>query len=65
LSPFRTAEFEVERLVARSALGQFGQFTPSRLSDRNGFVEETRASTGVTDGNAPKAEIRQAVGSDY
>ena len=41
-----------------SASGQFGQFSPSRLSDRNGFVEETLAGTGVTDGNAPLAEER-------
>jgi len=30
---------------------------PSRLSDRYGFVKETLASMGATDGNAPKAAI--------
>jgi hypothetical protein len=39
-----------------AGMGQFGQFTPSRLSDRNGFVEETLAGTGATDGNAPYAD---------
>jgi hypothetical protein len=33
--------------------GQFERFTPSRLCDRNGFVKETLAGTGATDGNAP------------
>ena len=34
-------------------MGQIERFTPSRLSDRNGFVKETLAGTGATDGNAP------------
>jgi len=40
-----------------SATGQFERFTPSRLSDGNGFVEETLAGTGATDGNAPVADL--------
>jgi hypothetical protein len=43
-----------------TAKGQFGKFTPSRLSDRNGFVEETLAGTGATAGNAPEAVIARA-----
>ena len=35
-------------------MGQFERFTPSRLSDCNGFVKETLAGLGVIDGNAPK-----------
>src|SRR5215468_10329107 len=42
-----------------TAVGQFERFTPSRLSDRNGFVEETLAGTGATDGNAPIADPRR------
>ena len=34
-------------------MGQFERFTPSELSDRNGFVNETFAGMGVTDGSAP------------
>ena len=39
-----------------SAVGQFERFTPSELSDRNGFVNETFAGMGVTDGSAPFAD---------
>ena len=47
--------------------GQFERFTPSRLSDRNGFVKETLAGTGATDGNAPNAAIQgdRAAGSGF
>jgi hypothetical protein len=40
-----------------TALGQFERFTPSELSDRNGFVNETFAGMGVTDGSAPIAAL--------
>ena len=43
-----------------SGMGQFERFTPSRLSDCNGFVKETLAGLGVIDGNAPIPAIRQA-----
>ena len=38
-------------------LGQFERFTPSELSDRNGFVNETFAGMGVTDGSAPIPDL--------
>ena len=42
---------------ATAGLGQFERFTPSELSDRNGFVNETFAGMGVTDGSAPTADV--------
>ena len=40
-----------------SGMGQFERFTPSRLSDCNGFVKETLAGLGVIDGNAPIPDL--------
>ena len=40
-----------------AGLGQFERFTPSELSDRNGFVNETFAGMGVTDGSAPIPDL--------
>jgi hypothetical protein len=34
---------------------------PSRLSDRYGFVKETLASMGATDGNAPTPDLAATV----
>src|SRR6516225_7779420 len=42
---------------ATAGLGQFERFTPSELSDRNGFVNETFAGMGVTDGSAPIPDL--------
>jgi len=43
--------------------GQFERFTPSRLSDRNGFVKVTLAGAGATDGNAPIPDLRDYDGT--
>jgi hypothetical protein len=40
-------------------VGHEERFTPSRLSDRNGFVKETLAGAGATDGNAPIAAVQE------
>jgi hypothetical protein len=37
--------------------GQFERFTPSKLSDRNEFVEETFAGTAAADSQAPIATV--------
>src|ERR1700757_1034607 len=52
------------RPIRAAGSGQFERFSPSRLSDRNGFVKETLAGTGTIGGNAPRAVAFSSTGAE-